>query len=73
MMTLIPNDFPCIEEYLSKFKTLRISCKECKIDLEDERCIHIIFSNLGSAYSIFLSTFYDTREALGTSYKKTHS
>jgi hypothetical protein len=28
IMTLSPNDFPCIEYYLSKFKTLRILCKE---------------------------------------------
>jgi hypothetical protein len=28
LMTLSPNDFPCIEDYLSKFKTLRIFCIE---------------------------------------------
>jgi hypothetical protein len=35
LMILSPNDFPCIEDYLSKFKTLRLLCKNCKIDLED--------------------------------------
>jgi hypothetical protein len=28
LMTLSPNDFPCIEDYLSKFKTLRLLCIE---------------------------------------------
>ena len=33
LMTLSPNDFPWIEYYLSKFKTLRILCQECEIKL----------------------------------------
>jgi hypothetical protein len=68
-MTLSPNDFSCIEDYLSKFKTLRILCEQCNIKLDEERCIYIILAKLGSAYYIFVSTFYATREALGTSYK----
>jgi hypothetical protein len=38
--------------------------------MEEERCIYLIVSKLGSAYSLFVSTFYAMREALGTSYKK---
>jgi hypothetical protein len=70
ILTLSPNDFSCIEVYLSKFKTLRILCEECNIKLEEERCIYIILSNLGSAYSMFVSTFYAMREALEKSYQK---
>jgi hypothetical protein len=47
----------------------RILCEECNIKLEQECCIYIILVNLGSAYSMFVSTFYATREALGTAYK----
>jgi hypothetical protein len=36
--------------------------------LDDERCIHIILAKLGSAYLVFVSTFYATIEALGTAY-----
>jgi hypothetical protein len=70
ILTLIPNDFSCIEDYLSKFKTLNILCEECNIKLEEERCIYIILSKLGSAYSMFLSTFYAMREDLGKTYQK---
>jgi hypothetical protein len=35
LMTLSPNDFPCIEDYLSKFKTLRLLCIECQLDLSE--------------------------------------
>jgi hypothetical protein len=57
-MTLNPNDFPCIEDYLSKFKTLRLLLKDCKIDMKDDQCIYVILAKLGSAYFVFVSTFY---------------
>jgi hypothetical protein len=68
-MTLSPNDFPCIENYLSKFKTLRLLCIECQLGLKEDRCICVIFSKLGSAYYVFVSTFYATRKALESAYK----
>jgi hypothetical protein len=65
ILTLSPNDFSCLGHYLSRFKTLRILCEECKIKMEEEHCIYLIRSKLGSAYSVFVSTFYAMREALG--------
>jgi hypothetical protein len=38
--------------------------------MEEERCIYLIFSMLGSAYYVFVSTFYAMREALGKAYQK---
>jgi hypothetical protein len=32
VLNLSPND--CIEDYLSKFKTIRLLCEECKIKIE---------------------------------------
>jgi hypothetical protein len=66
--TLSPNDFSCIEDYLSKFKTLILLCEECKIKIEEDRCIYLILSKLGSAYSVFVSTFHAMQEALGAAY-----
>jgi hypothetical protein len=66
VLTLSPSDFYCIEDYLSKFKTLRILCEECKIKMDEEHCIYLILSKLGSAYSMF----YAMKEALGTTYQK---
>jgi hypothetical protein len=68
VLTLSPSDFYCIEYYIYKFKTVRILCEECDIKMDEERCIYLIFSNLGSAYSVFVSTFYAMREALGKDY-----
>jgi hypothetical protein len=70
VLTLSPSDFYFIVDYLSKFKTLRILCEECEINMEEELCIYIILSKLGSAYSVFVYTFYAMREALGKDYKK---
>jgi hypothetical protein len=69
LMTLSLNDFPCIEDYLSKFKTLRILLKGCNIDLKDDKCIYVISVKLDSAYFVFVSTFCATREALGSAYQ----
>jgi hypothetical protein len=33
VLPLSPNDFSYIEDYLSKFKTLRLLCEECKIKI----------------------------------------
>jgi hypothetical protein len=70
VLTLSPSDFSCIEDYLSKFKTLRTLCEECKIKIDEDRCIYLILSKLGSAYSVFVSTFYAMQEALGEAYQK---
>jgi hypothetical protein len=69
-MTLSPNDFPCIEDYLSKFKKLRFLCIECQLELKEDRCIYVILSKLGGAYSVFVSTFYATRKSLRSAYKE---
>ena len=31
LIFLNPKDFSCIQDYLSKYKTLRLLCEECKI------------------------------------------
>jgi hypothetical protein len=46
-------------------KHLDFFCQYCKIDMKDDRCIYVILAKIGSAYSVFVSTFYATREALG--------
>ena len=33
--------------------------------MKEERCIYLILSKLGSAYFVFVSTFYAMKEALG--------
>jgi hypothetical protein len=57
LINLIPNDFPCIEHYLYKFKTLRLFCIECQLDMKEDRCIYVIISKLDSAYSILYIHF----------------
>jgi hypothetical protein len=70
VLTLSPSDFSCIEYYLSKFKTLRTLCEECKIKIDEDHCIYLIMSELGTSYSVSVSTFYAMQEALGAAYQK---
>ena len=44
--SLNPNDFSCIQDYLSKHKTIRLLCAECKIKKEDKHVFIIFFPNL---------------------------
>ena len=53
LIFLNPSEFSCIQDYLSKYKTLRILCEECKITKEHKQCINHILSKLGLAYSAF--------------------
>ena len=46
LISLNPSDFSCIQDYLSKYKTLRLLCEECKIKKEDNNVFIILFPNL---------------------------
>ena len=35
-LSLNPNDFSCIQDYLSKYKNFILLCAECKIKKEDK-------------------------------------
>ena len=72
LLTLDPNNFSCIEDFLSKCKTLRYLLEGVKVKKEDSNLIYSILTKLGPAYSVFDSTFHSTREAFisqGTEYK----
>ena len=61
LISFNPSDFSCIQDYLSKYKTLRLLCEECNIKKEDKQCIYNILSKHGPAYSVFVSTFYSMK------------
>eukprot|EP00253_Pinus_taeda_P028485 PITA_28485 len=63
LLTLDPNNFSCIEDILSKLKTLRLLLEGVKVKKEDSALIYCILTKLGPAYSVFVSTFHSTREA----------
>ena len=64
LLTLDPSNFPSIEYYLSKFKTLRLLLVGCKVTKEDKPLIYDILAKLPPSYLVFVSTFHSTREAL---------
>ena len=68
-----PSDFSCIQDYLCKYKTLRLLCEECKIKKEDKQCIYHILSKLGPTYYVFVSTLYSMKESLTAASYQEHS
>jgi hypothetical protein len=62
-------EFPQIEDYITKFKLLRLQLSDCGITKPDDQEIMAILSKLKAPFDIFVSTFYSTRDALGANYK----
>jgi hypothetical protein len=61
LLTLDPSNFHSIEDYLSKFKTLKLLLEGCKITKEEELLIYGILVKLPPTYFVFVSTFHSTR------------
>jgi hypothetical protein len=57
LIALNPSDFSCIEDFLSKFKTLRLLLAECKIIKKMTNLYMLFLLSLANAYSIFCIYF----------------
>ena len=58
-----PQYFSTNEDFLSKFKTLRLLLEGVKVKKEDGNLIYCIITKLEPPYFVFVSTFHSTREA----------
>lgn len=68
----ILKTFLSIEDFLSKFKTLRLLLEGYKVIKTDDGLIDAILAKLVPTYSIFVSTLHSTREyflSQGSAYK----
>ena len=68
LISLSPCNFNTIRDFFTKLKSLRQQLKQCGIEKKDEQLILSILSKLSSKYSMFVSTFYATKGALGTQF-----
>ena len=46
LISLNPSDFSCIQDYLSKYKTLRLLCEEFRLGRKTNNAFIIFFPNL---------------------------
>jgi hypothetical protein len=69
LIALDPVKFHQIEDYITKFKLLRLQLSDCGITEANDQEIMVILSKLKAPFDIFVSTFYSTRDALGANYK----
>jgi len=63
--SLNPSEFSFIQDYLSKFKKLKILAEDCNKEKKDGQLIYDMFAKLGIAYSVFVSTFHSIRKSIG--------
>lgn len=66
LIILNPGNFNTTKDFFTKMKSLR---QQCGIDKKDEQLILSILSKLSFEYSVFVSTFYATKDALGSQFK----
>ena len=64
LLTLDPSNFSSTEYFVSKFRTLRLLLEGCKGRKIDDGLIYRILAKFVLVYSIFVSAFHSTREAL---------
>ena len=58
MIALQPNNFETIQQFFSKFKSLFIQHRNCKIEKKDEKLLLSILRKLASEISVLLSIFH---------------
>lgn len=66
---LNPTNFDTIQDFFTKLKSIRLQLEKCGTKKDDKQLILSILSKLGPNYSVFVSTFYATKCALGTTFK----
>jgi hypothetical protein len=69
LIALSPGNFDTIHDFFTKIKALLFELKLCNIEKIEEQLILSILSKLGPQYSMFVSSFYTTKLAMGTTWK----
>ena len=57
LVALHPSSFETIQKFFTKFKSLVLLCRQCKIERKEEQHVLSILNKLGIEYSIFVSIF----------------
>ena len=55
LVSLLPSNFETIKQFFTKFKSLVLQCKQCRIQQKDEQNVLYVLSKLGPEYSVFFS------------------
>ena len=58
LIALQPSIFETIQQFFTKFKSLELECKQCKIDRKDEQLVLSVLRKLGSEYFVFVFNFH---------------
>ena len=64
LIALEPSSFETIQQFFTKYKALVLQCKQCGLERKDEQLVFSVINNLGSEYSIFVSTFHSERDSI---------
>ena len=63
-IVVYPNSFESIKQLFTKYKSLIMQCKQCGLERKHEQLVLSVLSNIGSDYSVFLSTLHSRRTSI---------
>ena len=64
LIALYPNSLKNTQQFFTKFKSLALECKQCRIERKDEKLVLSVRSKLGSEYFVFVSSFHCRRASI---------
>ena len=64
LIALHPSRFESIQQLFTKYKSLVLQCKQCGLERKDEKLVLSVLRNIGSKYSLFVSTFHFGRASI---------
>ena len=53
-----PDNFETIQQFFTKFKSLALQCKQCRIERNDEHFFLSMLNKIGNEYFVFVSKFH---------------
>ena len=62
LVSLHPNNFETIKQFFTKFKSLVLQCRQCRIEHKDEQNVLSILNKIGPEYSVYVSMFHSKQE-----------
>ena len=61
LVALHPSSFETVQQFFTKFKYLALQCRQCGIEIKDEKNVLFLLNKLGPEYSVFVSIFHSIR------------
>ena len=63
LVALRPKNFETIQQFFTRFRSLALQCRQCRIERKDKKNVLSILRKLGSEYFVFVSIFHSKMDS----------